>query len=186
MLNGRHICYRVQIISGLAEWLKPVILVPWDVQIQRFMVWDQAGQRACETPFQPMAGHGEASLSSQLQGSTNKRILVQASPGLKWDPVSNITNTTRAEDMPQLVDRLPSKHEVLSSNISTATHKKNHVWAALNKQAEMSTAVRTTWEVLSISQWVHQGCSGFTWKGRKDQDWVNCKSNCNESHCGPL
>jgi hypothetical protein len=31
-----------------------------------------------------------------LQGSINGRITVQASPGIKWDPISKITNAKRA------------------------------------------------------------------------------------------
>jgi hypothetical protein len=59
---------------------------------------------------------GDAFLSSQLQ----QGIKVQASLSKKQDPISKITRTKK-----HVVDYLPSKHKVLSSNPCPA-HKSGH------------------------------------------------------------
>jgi hypothetical protein len=53
------------------------------------------------------------------QGSTNRRIVVQASLGIQGDPILKITNTKKAGREVQLAGYLPSKHEGLSSTSST-------------------------------------------------------------------
>jgi hypothetical protein len=60
---------------------------------------------------------------SALQGNPNKRVIVQASLGIKGDPISKITNTRRAGFVAQVVEPLPSKHETLSSTSSTKKKK---------------------------------------------------------------
>jgi hypothetical protein len=47
----------------------------------------------------------------RLQG----KIMVQASPGIKQDPISKITTGKRAGSVIQVVEHLPSKHESLGS-----------------------------------------------------------------------
>jgi hypothetical protein len=58
------------------------------------------------------------------QGSTNRRTVVQAGLGIKWDPISKITNTKRAGGVAQVVEHLPSKFEALSSNPNYRKKKK--------------------------------------------------------------
>jgi hypothetical protein len=53
-------------------------------------------------------------------GNTNRRIVVQAGPGIKQDPISKITNTKKAGNMVQKVEYLPNKHQALSSPICAA------------------------------------------------------------------
>jgi 16S rRNA G1207 methylase RsmC len=45
--------------------------------------------------------------------------------GIKQESISKITKVKRADVVIQMVERLPSKHEVLSSILSTAKKKKN-------------------------------------------------------------
>jgi hypothetical protein len=45
--------------------------------------------------------------------NTKRRITIQVSPSIKWDPISKITNTQRVEGMAQVVECLPRKHEAL-------------------------------------------------------------------------
>jgi hypothetical protein len=66
------------------------------IQALVFQVWSPEfvwRQKFHKTPSQPMAGHS-ASRSSQLfRESTNRRISVQASTGIKWDSNSTMINT---------------------------------------------------------------------------------------------
>jgi hypothetical protein len=55
-------------------------------------------------------------------GRTSRRIVVQASLGIKLDPISKITKIERASGVAQ-VRVLPSKGKTLSSNPSTAKKK---------------------------------------------------------------
>jgi hypothetical protein len=69
---------------------------------------------------QPIARSGGQLLSSlATQGSTNKRIPVQAFPGIKQDPISKITNAKRNGGVAQVVMQMPSKHETLNSTPNT-------------------------------------------------------------------
>jgi hypothetical protein len=47
-----------------------------------------------------------------------KRIMVQTSLGKKQDPISKITKASKCRGMLQVVECLPTKHEVLNSNLS--------------------------------------------------------------------
>jgi hypothetical protein len=46
-----------------------------------------------------------------MRGSTNRRIKIQTSPGIKQDPISKITSAKRAGGMAQVVEHLSSKHK---------------------------------------------------------------------------
>jgi hypothetical protein len=59
-----------------------------------------------------------------MWGSTNRRITVQAGPGIKQDPISKITNTKRAGVVTQVGECLPSNHKALSSITSTFKKQK--------------------------------------------------------------
>jgi hypothetical protein len=48
------------------------------------------------------------------QGSTNRRIVVQAIPGIKQDCVSKTTNTKEASGIAQMVQCMSSKGKALS------------------------------------------------------------------------
>jgi hypothetical protein len=74
------------------QWFKPVI--PATQEIRRIMVQIQMGQKVHENSSKPAAGQGGAHLSSQL--SINKRITVQASLGIKQEPISKMTKATGA------------------------------------------------------------------------------------------
>jgi hypothetical protein len=50
-----------------------------------------------------------------MPGSTDKRITIQASLGIKRDPIFKITNAKRAAEVVQVVEHLPSKCKTLSS-----------------------------------------------------------------------
>jgi hypothetical protein len=52
-----------------------------------------------------------------MQGSTNRRIVIQ---GIKGDPISIITNAKMAGGVTQVIECLLGKCEVLSSNPNTA------------------------------------------------------------------
>jgi hypothetical protein len=69
------------------------------------------------TPSQwKKTGHGGMCLSSHIEQETeNTRILIQTGMLKKQDPISK-----RAGDVAQAVEHLPSKCEVLSSNLSIA------------------------------------------------------------------
>jgi hypothetical protein len=49
------------------QWLTPVILATWEVQIRRIRVQGQFRQRVHESPSQPMSGHDGLCLSSQAE-----------------------------------------------------------------------------------------------------------------------
>jgi hypothetical protein len=55
--------------------------------------------------------------------SVNRRIMVQAGPGIKMRSIQKITKAKKAGGMAQVVECLPSKYTALSSNSST--RKKN-------------------------------------------------------------
>jgi hypothetical protein len=55
-----------------------------------------------------------------MLGSTDKRITVQASPGINQDPISKITNVEEA----QVVEYLPRQHEALNSTPTTTKNLK--------------------------------------------------------------
>jgi hypothetical protein len=48
-------------------------------------------------------------------GSTNRKIVVQAGPDTKQDPLPKITNVKRFSGMTQMLEDLSSKYEGLSS-----------------------------------------------------------------------
>jgi hypothetical protein len=50
--------------------------------------------------------------------------MVQVDLGKKQDSISKITRAKRAEDMAQVVDHLPMKHETLNSNRNKNSNKK--------------------------------------------------------------
>jgi hypothetical protein len=50
--------------------------------------------------------------------------MVQASPGIKGDPISKISHTRRTGRVAQVVEGLPSKHKAQSLNPSTINQKK--------------------------------------------------------------
>jgi hypothetical protein len=54
-----------------------------------------------------------------MQGSTNGRIVVHVSLGIKKDPSSKITNRKRAAGVAQVVEYLPSKCKVWNLTLST-------------------------------------------------------------------
>jgi hypothetical protein len=62
-----------------------------------------------------------------VQGSTNKRIMVQAGLGVKRDPISKITKDKRAGGVAQVVKCLPNKCEALSSIPTSKTHLKKRL-----------------------------------------------------------
>jgi hypothetical protein len=53
-----------------------------------------------------------------IQGSINRKVVVQASSGIKQDPVSKIPNTKRPGGVTQAVQCLSSKCKSLSSALS--------------------------------------------------------------------
>jgi hypothetical protein len=66
--------------------IKPVIFATWEAEIRSIAVQRKPGQKVHESPSAPIAEHGGAPLSSpSKQGSTNRRLVVQASPGIKQD-----------------------------------------------------------------------------------------------------
>jgi hypothetical protein len=58
-------------------------------------------------------------------GDRGRRILVQAGQNT-WDPIWKTTEAKKAGDVFQVVDRLPRKHEALSSNSKVHPPKKYH------------------------------------------------------------
>jgi hypothetical protein len=61
-----------------------------------------------------------------MWGSTNRRIMVQASLGIKTDLISKMTDTQRVGCMAQVVEHLPSKHEALSLPLVLPKKKKKN------------------------------------------------------------
>jgi hypothetical protein len=55
------------------------------------------------------AGYSGLFLNLRHMGSINRRIAIQTSPGIKEDPISNITKTKRPGSMAQVVEQLSSK-----------------------------------------------------------------------------
>jgi hypothetical protein len=57
------------------QWLMPVILATWKVEIQRVWVRAQPGQKVLEIPSQPRKAEcGAVCLSSSYVGIMNRRI----------------------------------------------------------------------------------------------------------------
>jgi hypothetical protein len=80
----------------------------------------QLGQKFPETSSSPVAGCGDLYfVILVMQGGTDRRIMVQASLGIKHNPVSKITNAKRADGRTQVVKCLSSKCEALSPTPST-------------------------------------------------------------------
>jgi hypothetical protein len=71
-----------------------------------------------------MAEHMAHTCHNSYTVKHNRRFTVQASPIIKQDPISKITNTRRACRVVQVVEHLPSKCEPMSSNPSTTNEKK--------------------------------------------------------------
>jgi hypothetical protein len=101
-------------------WLKPVILA---IEIRRIFQ-GQLRKNAHESPSQTMAEHAAHTCHNSYTVKHNRRFTVQASPIIKQDPISKITNTRRACRVIQVVEHLPSKCEPMSSNPSTTNEKK--------------------------------------------------------------
>jgi hypothetical protein len=57
--------------------------------------------------------------------STNTRIEIQASLGIKRDPISKITKVRETGDVVQMVEHMPSKFETLHSTPSTTKKIQN-------------------------------------------------------------
>jgi hypothetical protein len=95
------------------------------------------------------------SIIPAMQGNTNRRITVQASPGKKWDPISKTTRVT------EIVGHLPSKHKALSSNLGTA--KENNSKKRQNLVGRLDyTAVsppRGYWDSIPSSCSIHHEAS---------------------------
>jgi hypothetical protein len=93
------------------------------------VVQGQSGQKVHETPSQPMAESSRIYLLSKLHNEVkNRRIKVKASLNIKQDPISKITNAKRVGRVAQVVECLPSKHEVeLSSTSSIKKKKKKNI-----------------------------------------------------------
>jgi hypothetical protein len=58
-------------------------------------------------------------LATHMQERTNRRIVIQASLGIKQDPVSKIASTKRTFGIGQVIAHLSHKHEALISTPST-------------------------------------------------------------------
>jgi hypothetical protein len=76
----------------VAVWWVPVILSTWEVEILRIMVQGQPRQKVLKNPSQPMPGCSDASIIPATQQSTKRRMVVQASLGIKQDLILKITN----------------------------------------------------------------------------------------------
>jgi hypothetical protein len=61
----------------------------------------------------------------------NRRIMIQDGPGIKQDPILKITNAKRGGGTVKVVERLPSKHEPLSSTPELPKNKQGYVIAYL-------------------------------------------------------
>jgi hypothetical protein len=59
-------------------------------------------------------------IPTNYKRSINRKIMIQAAPGIKQDP---ITEAKRAAGAGHVVEHLPSKFKALSSNPSTAKKK---------------------------------------------------------------
>jgi hypothetical protein len=93
----------------------------------RMLVSSQPWQKVHKTPYQLIAGRGGLSVIPPTAGSINRRTVVQASPGEKWDLISEITRTKRAVGIAQAVAHLSTKCKALSSNASTTKKKKKNL-----------------------------------------------------------
>jgi hypothetical protein len=83
------------------------------------------GKKVHKTPSEPIAGAGVHTSHLRYLGSINRGITVQASPGIKQDTISKITDTKKAGGVAQVVDYLLSKIKVLNSTPSMHPPKKN-------------------------------------------------------------
>jgi hypothetical protein len=64
---------------GWARWLKPIILVTWEVKIRRICIRGQPEQKVCESPISTNSWtQWHTLVITATQESTNRRILVQA------------------------------------------------------------------------------------------------------------
>jgi hypothetical protein len=80
------------------QWLKSVILAIQKTEIGRITVGDQPRKKVCEIPSQSVNGwvwwHVPVILA--IQRRKNRRIIVQAGPGIQQGPILKIANTKRA------------------------------------------------------------------------------------------
>jgi hypothetical protein len=90
-------------------------------------------------------------LESQLNGRVNRRVFVQASLGIKWDPISKITK--RKNVGIQVVECLPIRCQALSSKPS-ATKRETSL-------LELSIEIKLCLENGLGPQWGHSGSSLF-------------------------
>jgi hypothetical protein len=78
------------------RWLKAAILATWEVEIRRIRVGGQPQQKVHKIPSQPMNGVVVCvPVIPAIQGSTNRKILVQTSLGLKRGLISRVTNAKK-------------------------------------------------------------------------------------------
>jgi hypothetical protein len=88
-------------------------------EIRRIRVLGQPGKKVYETPSQWKKA-GVLCWCTWYPSHWRKHKQENHSPGqLEQDPISKITRTKRVRGMIQVIECLPSKHEVLSSNART-------------------------------------------------------------------
>jgi hypothetical protein len=101
-----------------------MLVILQEAQTRKISVWGQSPQKVLKTSSQLVAGLVACVLSSASEGNKNRRIMVQAGPCIKQDPIWKIINTKKAGGVAQVVQHLPSEYEALNSITST---KKNCV-----------------------------------------------------------
>jgi hypothetical protein len=98
-------------IEGWAWCLKPIILSTWEEEVGRITDWGQSGQK-CSWHSISTWTWGCMPVFQVIQESTNRKIKVHISLGLRWEPISKITNIKRDHGVVPVVECLPSKHWV--------------------------------------------------------------------------
>jgi hypothetical protein len=109
----------------------PVILATWEAEIRRITGSRPAWTKKLARP-PPIStnklGIVVHSYRPSYTGGIGRRISIQAGHG--WgklrDSISKITKAKRAGGEAQVVEHLPSKHKILSSNSSTRVGKKRN------------------------------------------------------------
>jgi hypothetical protein len=88
VVHKSSIILTLKFLINWVQWLKPVILAPRETETERITVWGHFGQKAHKTLSQPMVGVVAHVFIPATWGSTNRRTVVQADWGIKWNLIS--------------------------------------------------------------------------------------------------
>jgi hypothetical protein len=138
----------------------PVILATWEAEIDWSQFKASTDKKKFSRPHLKRKKLGMVACACHSSDSWKCKIggsWVQAGLGEKWDCISKITTAKRVWGVAQ--DHLPSKHEALSSNLSTSGGGHTTLWVAVMKAIHKNQGSQQNAIVPVLRKW---------WVG----DWV--------------